>query len=297
MIKIGLIGAESTHAKAFMEIINKRSIVAGCEISYVWGETPELAQRLAETYEHIHIVSEQEEMIGKIDALIIAHRHGKHHIPSAMRFLDEKIPVFIDKPLCISSERGWNYLQQAKENNIAVASYSIIQFQHSVEIIKEKIHHIDSSRKVDIYGPAYLNELYGGLYFYGIHQVLLALDLFREDVEHVTTTEQTYEIVSRIVFQDEEIVDLHFVKHGLEGFALEYYMHDQLIHEKIEFDTNMFQKPVEIMLNMFSSGIMPFDYGSLIRPIAVMEAIVSSLNENCTIHPNTEISMEKCILI
>ena len=39
-------------------------------------------------------------MLGKIDALIVDHRHAKFHLEAATPFVKAGIPTFVDKPFC-----------------------------------------------------------------------------------------------------------------------------------------------------------------------------------------------------
>ena len=56
-----------------------------------------------------NMVNNPNEMLGKIDALIVDHRHGKYHLDAALPFLEEGIPMFIDKPFCYRKEKEKNF--------------------------------------------------------------------------------------------------------------------------------------------------------------------------------------------
>ena len=52
-------------------------------------------------------------MLGKIDALIVDHRHAKYHLEAATPFVKAGIPTFIDKPFCYRVEEGRKFLAMA----------------------------------------------------------------------------------------------------------------------------------------------------------------------------------------
>ena len=74
------------------------------EVGYVWGETKLLSSCCGNIP---NIVNEPIDMLGKIDALIVDHRHGKYHLDAAMPFLEERIPMFIDKPFTEKKEKSF----------------------------------------------------------------------------------------------------------------------------------------------------------------------------------------------
>ncbi|MDH5367744.1 MAG: hypothetical protein OEW67_12205, partial [Cyclobacteriaceae bacterium] len=97
-MKIGIIGAENSHTRGFGKMFNIDKKFPGMEVKYVWGETEAFAKDAMERGGIPNMVKDPEEMIGKIDALIVDHRHGKYHLKAATPFIKEGIPSFIDKP-------------------------------------------------------------------------------------------------------------------------------------------------------------------------------------------------------
>jgi predicted dehydrogenase len=80
------------------------------EIKYVWGETDEFARNVAAKGNIPNIAKDPKEMLGKIDALIVDHRHAKYHLEAATPFIKEGIPTFVDKPFCYRAEEGKEFL-------------------------------------------------------------------------------------------------------------------------------------------------------------------------------------------
>lgn len=106
MMNIAIIGAENSHAAAISSIINIEKKIRGFRVTHIWGETKAYAKQTAQKGNIPEIVKDPNEMIGSIDALIVDHRHGKHHLAAAEPFIEKKIPVFIDKPFCYRLNKG-----------------------------------------------------------------------------------------------------------------------------------------------------------------------------------------------
>jgi predicted dehydrogenase len=125
-IRIGIIGAENSHTIGFGNLFNTEKKFPGMEVKYVWGETDEFAKNAMQRGNIPQQVKDPNEMLGKIDALIVDHRHAKYHLEPAVPFIKEKIPTFIDKPFCYRAAEGQEFLQLAKKMGTPVTSYSSI---------------------------------------------------------------------------------------------------------------------------------------------------------------------------
>ena len=105
-INIGIIGAENSHTIGFGKLFNINKKFPGVSVTHVWGETEEFAKNAMEKGHIQNMVKDPNEMLGKIDALIVDHRHGKYHLAAARPFIKAGIPAFIDKPFCYRLEEG-----------------------------------------------------------------------------------------------------------------------------------------------------------------------------------------------
>ncbi|MCB0634122.1 MAG: Gfo/Idh/MocA family oxidoreductase, partial [Lewinella sp.] len=125
-IRIGIIGAENSHTRGFGKMFNIDKKFPGVSVEYVWGETEAFAKDAVERGGIPRMVKDPKEMLGKIDALIVDHRHGKFHLAAAEPFVKAGIPAFIDKPFCYRLDEGKAFLKMAREAGTPVTSYSSI---------------------------------------------------------------------------------------------------------------------------------------------------------------------------
>jgi hypothetical protein len=114
-MRIGIIGAENSHTIGFGKMFNTDKKFPGIEVKYVWGETEEFAKKAMEKGNIPNMVSNPNDMLGKIDALIVDHRHPKYHLEAAAPFVKAGIPTFIDKPFCYRVSEGKEFLAMARE--------------------------------------------------------------------------------------------------------------------------------------------------------------------------------------
>ncbi|NOQ97395.1 MAG: hypothetical protein GQ561_04450 [Calditrichae bacterium] len=187
-IRIGIIGAENSHTIGFGRMFNIEKKFPGVEVKYVWGETDEFASNAAAKGEIPNIVKDPKEMLGKIDALIVDHRHAKYHLEAATPFIKEGIPTFIDKPFCYRAAEGKAFLELARKHGAPVTSYSSIAHSNSTLDIKKQIESMGKINQVVRYGPVDMDSKYGGIFFYGVHLLQPLMEMFGEDIERVRVT-------------------------------------------------------------------------------------------------------------
>jgi len=73
----------------------------GWIITHAWTQDPESTKRLCAACRIPHGVDEYRELLGAVDAVIIARDDYETHSQMALPFLEAGLPVFIDKPLSL----------------------------------------------------------------------------------------------------------------------------------------------------------------------------------------------------
>jgi len=73
-------------------------------VTHIWTDNPEDAPKVARTSKIDHVVAQPGDVIGEVDAVIIATDDGDDHVDRARPFVERDLPVFIDKPLATNEE-------------------------------------------------------------------------------------------------------------------------------------------------------------------------------------------------
>ena len=73
----------------------------GWTITHAWTQDPESTEKLCAACRIPHSVEDPQELLGKVDAVIIARDDHETHFKMALPFLEAGLPVFVDKPLSI----------------------------------------------------------------------------------------------------------------------------------------------------------------------------------------------------
>lgn len=73
--------------------------IPGARVTHVWTDDPADAPKVAAASRIGQVVARPEDVIGQVDAVVIATDDGNDHVRRARPFVEAGLPVFIDKPL------------------------------------------------------------------------------------------------------------------------------------------------------------------------------------------------------
>jgi len=274
-IRVGIIGAENSHSVNFGKMFNIDHKFPGVELTHIWGETDEFARKTAEAGKIPNIVKEQKEMLGKIDALIVDHRHAKYHLEAATPFVKAGIPTFVDKPFCYRVEEGKKFLEMAREMGTPVTSFSSIAQSVCTYDIKEQVKSMGEINHVVRFGPLDLDSPYGGVFFYGVHLLQPLMVMFGEDIQRVKITRDGKKGSASLVFKSGLYATLIFknLAYGWETFVETKSGLVELKSRVPETD------PIKIytdIVEMFRTRVEPRSHQSILSEIAILEALERS---------------------
>ena len=273
---IGIIGAENSHTAGFGKLFNIEKSFPGIEVKYVWGETEAFAKKAMEGGNIPQMVKDPNDMLGKIDGLIVDHRHGKFHLEPAIPFIKAGIPTFIDKPFCYRAAEGKAFLQLAREHGTPVTSFSSIAHSYETFAIKEQLKGIKNINQVVRYGPVDLESKYGGIFFYGAHIVQPLLYLFGDNVQKVQVHQNGKNSSASLVFKDGMLATLIFTTKKY-GWSTHVETEEGIIPLKANIEEEKPGLNYVDMVKMFKTGKEPRSYKSIIHCVAVLEALEKSV--------------------
>lgn len=108
------------------------------QVTHVWTQDAAISKSIAASSGIAHIAKRAEDMIGEVDAVILARDDAGFHREMAAPFIEAGIPIFIDKPLAVTqSDLDWFDEQQAKGKFIM--SCSSMRYANECRIVKQDI--------------------------------------------------------------------------------------------------------------------------------------------------------------
>jgi predicted dehydrogenase len=280
-MKIGIVGAENSHTVAVAKTLNIDKSCGSCRVTMLWGETRALAQKAACDGKIPEIVRKPEEMIGRVDGVMIDHRHAKYHIPVADIFVEAGIPVFVDKPFSYTVKEGWALLQKAAKKGVPVTSFSAIPEQSAYQKdFRKQIRAAGEIFAIETSGPCDFKSKWGGVFFYGIHQVDALIKSFGcgiKSVQVLRAGKGNPNTVGILNYGESgPIVSMNFIAKGKSAFVFRAFGAKGMVHYENKYDPNPYLSGVRKFLSMFRTGKEPVSKSVILEPIAILEALDKS---------------------
>ena len=118
-------------------------------VTHVWCDDPGDAQRVAQAARIPHVAARPEDVIGEVDAVIVATDIGHEHVARAAPFIDAGIPVFIDKPLTDRSDHLETFIEWAEAGRLFLST-SCMRYAKEFHALRERLGAIGEPRLITV---------------------------------------------------------------------------------------------------------------------------------------------------
>lgn len=275
MLKIGIIGAENSHCKCIAKVCNVDKKVPARVVA-VWGETAKFAKAAAEAGQIPRIVKDWRDLLGEVDGVMIDHRHAKYHAEVATFYVKNGVPCFVDKPFTFTLAEGKRLCALARKKKVPITSFSAIPLQKNFKALKKATAKLGKILVLNTSGPVDLKSKYGGVFFYGIHQVDTIIDLLGTEVNTVSLKTVGQNGVAMMIYKDGRIVTMNCLSGAFHWSA---FGEKGNVDWPFKGDDDLYLNSAKTFVKMFRTGKEPFTHKRLLAPIAVLEAMNKSLRQ------------------
>ncbi|QQR81419.1 MAG: Gfo/Idh/MocA family oxidoreductase [Deltaproteobacteria bacterium] len=107
--------------------------IQGAKVTHVWAQERAIAENIAAASLIPHIVSYYEDMIGQIDAILLARDDAENHLKMSIPFLDAGLPIYIDKPIALTLD-DIESLYSYQQYNGQIFSCSAMRFSEELQL-------------------------------------------------------------------------------------------------------------------------------------------------------------------
>jgi predicted dehydrogenase len=277
-MNIGIVGAENSHTAAIANVLNVERRVRGFKVTHVWGEKPKYARAAAEAGQIPNIVKEPQDLIGQVDAVALDHRHGKEHLPAAAPLLEAGLPLFVDKPFCYRTAQGRSFLTRAAELGVPVCSFSVLPHQKAFADVQKELRKLGQIQSLVTTGACDIKSKYGGIFFYGIHQVDMVLRLLGYDLGHAQVVRGAgRNHVATLSFGGGAVATMNLINGAPAKFHVSAIGENGRVDREIVFDDSQYLGGVKAFCKMFRTGKTVETVETMLGPVAVLEALEKSV--------------------
>ena len=181
IMKIGIIGLDTSHSTAFTELINSGSDETFSQGFRVVAAYPYGSKTIQSSYERIpgyiekvktqgvKIVSSIADLLDKVDCILLETNDGRLHLEQAMEVFKAGKICYIDKPIGATLGDAIAIYEMAEKYDIPIFSSSALRFTPQNQKLRN-----DELGKIlgaDCYSPHKVEPTHPDFGFYGIHGV------------------------------------------------------------------------------------------------------------------------------
>jgi hypothetical protein len=197
-IRVGIIGADTSHAVAFTKLFHEPGGDADLARVRVVAVYPPGSRDIPSSVERVpayvrdladlgvESVPTIEALIARVDAVLLETNDGRPHLEQALPVLRARKPLFIDKPFAASLADALAIAELSALYGTPIFSSSALRYSDNLRTIAGG--RVGEILGVDFHGPASLEPTHPDLSWYGIHCVETLYTLLGRGCETLTRT-------------------------------------------------------------------------------------------------------------
>lgn len=288
MIRLGVVDFDSSHSVEFAKRLNHKGtpedqwvegaqVVMGCSLPSAITEKEKVDEyvRVFRDELGLPLVSRPEEMIGKIDGVLIESVDGSVHLERARPFLAAGIPTYIDKPFTCSVADAKEIIRLAGRKKTPIFTASSLRYAPELVDFKNSENMTGRVIGCDAYSPASLHPRNPGLFHYGIHGVETLMAVMGPGCKKVSCVTQPGADVVTGQWSDGRIGTLRGLRDGTHSYGFTAFCEKKVA--PVPLGTRyIYRELLKKIVEMFQTGRTPLDPAQSLEIVAFIEAALHS---------------------
>lgn len=120
--------------------------IDGAKVTHIWTQDKDLSKKVAKASFIDNVADNIQDLIGKVDAVLLARDDAENHKKMAEPFIEAGIPIFIDKPLA-DNLKDLEYFKEQANKGRFIMSCSSLRYASENRAVKQNI---DSFGKIEL---------------------------------------------------------------------------------------------------------------------------------------------------
>ena len=278
-IPVGMIGLDTSHSPAFTRYINnpEGSESTGFKVVAAY---PHGSRKIESSYSRIprytkavkemgvEIVDSIDELIERVDYILLETNDGHPHLEQAMPALIAGKPMFIDKPVAGSLRDAVAIFEASKRYDTPVFSSSSLRYINNAQAVRYQ-NKIGKVVGADAYSSAGREPSHPDLFWYGIHGVEIIFTVMGTGCKSVTRTETDKTDIVVGTWNDGRAATFRGIRDGEGGIGGIAFGTEEILTLG---PSHGYRPLVEEILKFFRTGNPPVSMDETLEIYAFMEA-------------------------
>ena len=288
MLRLGIVDFDTSHVVEFTKRLHRQGVpeeqwvdgarvVAGCP-----GESAMMPERIGPYTEQlrqmgVEMVARPEELLGRVDGVLIESQEGAAHLRRARPFLEAGMPLFIDKPFTNSVHDAFEIARLAGLRGAPVFSSSSLRFTPELVALLADHGVLGTIHGAAAWTPASTHPRNPGLFHYGIHGVEALYTVMGPGCREVWCAAEAGGEVVMGRWKDGKIGTVRGIRTGAAPFGVTVFA-DKAVRT-IDLDTRfIYRELLRQIVAFFETGRPPVPLSHTVEIVAFIEAALHSAN-------------------
>lgn len=241
-------------------------------VTHIWCDDHEQAKHVAKASLIPNVVMNPEDVIGKVDAVVIPTDKGWEHVDRARMFMEAGIPVFIDKPMCDNEKDLQQFVKWHNEGKKFMSSSSM-RYTRWSENIFDNMDKYGDLRYVSIQTPKTWER-------YGIHALEGIYPIVKPGFISVTNSGSYKRDIVHLKHKNDIDIIIAAI-YDMKCFGKLTLAGDKdFVFAESGGSYESFRAQLEAFITYLRTGIMPFPFDETVEMMKIITAGIISRNEH-----------------
>lgn len=287
VIRIGIIGLDTSHSTAFTELLNGDSDDKFVKEFEIVAAYPYGSKTIKSSYERIpgyieevkkhgvEITSSIAELLDKVDCVMLETNDGRIHLEQALEVFKSGKICYIDKPIGATLGQAIAIYEMAEKYNVPIFSSSALRYSPQNQKLRNGEY--GPILGADCYSPHKVEPTHPDFGFYGIHGVETLYTLMGTGCESVNrmSSKDADVVVGR--WKDGRIGTFRGIKEGPAIYGGTAYTEKEAVAAG---GYAGYKVLLDEVLRFFETGIAPISKEETIEIFTFMKASNMSKEQN-----------------
>ena len=228
--------------------------IPGVRVTHIYTDDPAYALHVSKAALIPHVVARPEDLIGRVDAVLIPTDVGHEHVERCRPFVEAELPIFVDKPL-VDNEADLQLFSRWVREGRAIMSSSCLRYCKEFMPYRASIHNLGRVAFATITMSQRWEQ-------YGIHALEGIYPIFGSgflSAQNLGTTEQNVVHYKHRCGTD-IVVAVTRDMEGADG-VLQLCGSLGTVHAQFSDYFYAFKAQLEAFISYLRTGVRPFPFG------------------------------------
>ncbi len=286
VLKIGLIGADTSHAPGLAQDFNDETYehyIPGARLtSFFPGGSPDMelsmsrvegfTAKIRDTF-GAAVRGSIEEVVAENDAILLTSVDGRAHLEQFRKIAPSGKPVFMDKPFAVTSSDARAIAELARQHKVPLMSCSSLRYAPGLVQFLNSRDSGDAVFGADAHGPGPLQETQPGVFWYGIHSAEILYTILGPGCTKVWTVSNEDQDFVTGEWADGRIGTMRCNRKGSKGFGA--VLHSPKATRYVDISGHprpMMPSLAQKIIEMFRTRVSPVPVEETVEIIRFLEA-------------------------